>query len=79
MTALKPGTRCECRDNTHRYDSTRPYARHNIGTCPAKAVRLVTVACPYCEDGDKCPTCEETRLRAEWMCAACADWHESAK
>ena len=61
---MKPGTRCECRDNGHLYDETRPYARHNVGTCPKRAVRMVTVLVvpPLYED--------------LYLCAACAEHHE---
>lgn len=47
---MKPGTRCECQDRTHQYDDMRPYARHNVGTCPHRAVRMVTVPDESAED-----------------------------
>jgi hypothetical protein len=75
METIKPGTRCECRDRTHQYDAARPYARHNVGTCPQRAVRLVTVRAESFARGIEGQP-EHQHLAQVPMCEPCAAWAE---
>ena len=75
MDAIKPGTRCECRDaqhSDHRIGADLRFKGPNQALdCTACAVRIVKVYESHPDD-------VKVTIQGERpMCAACAEYHES--